>query len=44
MLIEQAREDALNMHESSKTQGVKNHARRMSANFHRDSGFQGDLH
>ena len=31
MLIEQAREDALNMHKASKMQGLKNHARRVSA-------------
>jgi hypothetical protein len=44
MLIEQAREDALNMHQASKMQGLKSHARRISAKFGRNNHvFEGDL-
>ena len=45
MLIEQAREDALNMHEASKMQDLKNHARRVSAKFgQKEQLLDGDLH
>lgn len=45
MLIEQAREDALNMHKASKMQGLKNHARRVSAKFgQKEQLLEGDLH
>ena len=44
MLIEQAREDALNMHKASKMQGLKHHARRVSAKLGRNGQvFEGDM-
>lgn len=46
MLIEQARADALNMHKASKMQGVRTHARKVSAKFgrHGSQVLEGDLH
>jgi hypothetical protein len=46
MLVEQAREDALEMHKASKIEGLRKHARKISARFG-GSGkhvFEGDLH
>ena len=33
MLVEQAREDALEMHKASKTEGLRKHARKVLAKF-----------
>jgi hypothetical protein len=44
MLIEQAREDAMKMHQVSKMQGLKNHARRVSVKYSRDGALGGNLH
>ena len=47
MLVEQAREDALEMHKASKMEGLRKHTRKISARFGSSSGkhvFEGDLH
>ena len=46
MLVEQAREDAMEMHKASKMDGLKKHVRKVSARFG-GSGthvFEGGLH
>lgn len=46
MLVEQAREDALEMHRASKMDGLRKHARNVSAKFGASgkTGFEEDLH
>jgi hypothetical protein len=46
MLVEQARDDALEMHRASKMDGLRKHARNVSAKFGASgkTGFEEDLH